>query len=512
MATRMNSLSAIEAEHVGEGGQEEDDWEKEMPWNRDEGSDTQQLGSSNVARIHPSSSVSSLNGPNSPIYTPPQAQSPPPATGGANVRRHQSLTYGPATGGASKLSRTLTATANKRGGGPAQNAAPGVLALGVPTPDPRETSPEVHEEDDEGSVPSSPVARAIGWGDRRSSSSNQQHGRPTGNDWRESTIDDVQRAIGALEMQSSNSNHSIGSRGPSGSISSIGRPMGSPSASTPPRYMQSPNLSGPPRSASQHGSYFPPSSYMSPTAATVSQRATGGAVGGYARRASSPGVAPGSGIPLADRREAAANAGGGYSNPGGPPSRSNSMPTWDIPSSVGRPRGDSAASGGSIGFASLNNNNTGGSSGAQSSNHSQQSNPNSAFSPYSGAYVNNSVPGTYDPNTTSSAIMMPGSPYGGVVGLAAANGPMDMYGNTYGGVYGGLAPQSQTSQQQQQQLSMATPRPAHIQMTTSNSQLSGGGLPTPGPLDSPEIKAIMAAKGYNPHTIDTQPKNVCQFD
>jgi len=107
--------------------------------------------------------------------------------------------------------------------------------------------------------------------------------------------------------------------------------------------------------------------------------------------------------------------------------------------------------------------------------------------------------------------MMPGSPYGGVVGLAAANGPMDMYGNTYGGVYGGLAPQSQTSQQQQQQLSMATPRPAHVQMTTSDSQLSGGGLPTPGPLDSPEIKAVMAAKGYNPHTIDTQPKNVCEF-
>src|ERR1700733_600075 len=140
MATRMNSLSAIEAEHVGEGGQDEEDWEKEMPWNRDESSDSQQLGSSNVARIHPSSSASSLNGPNSPLYTPPQAQSPPPAASGANVRRHQSLTYGPATGGASKLSRTLTATANKRGGGPAQNAAPGVLALGVPMPDPREAS------------------------------------------------------------------------------------------------------------------------------------------------------------------------------------------------------------------------------------------------------------------------------------------------------------------------------------------------------------------------------------
>lgn len=506
MATRMNSLSAIEAEHVGEAGQEEDDWEKEMPWNRDEGSDTQHLSSPNVTRIHTSSSVSSLNGPTSPIYTPPQTQSPPPASSGANVRRHTSLTYGPATGGASKLSRTLTATANKRGG-PAQNAAPGVLALGVPPPPPREVSPIMHEEDDEGSLPSSPVARAIGLGDGRASSSNQQHasGLPTGNDWRESTIDDVQRAFGALEMQTSSSNHSIGGgRGPSGSISSIGRPMGSPSASTPPRYVQSPKLSGTPRGAPQHGSYFPPSSYTSSSAAVVSQRATGAPSGGYGRRASSPGVAPGTGIPRADRREPVTS--GGY-NSGGPPSRSNSMPAWDIPSAVGRPRGDSSASGGSIGFAGLNNNNAGG-SGVQNNNHSQQPNSNPSFGTYSDAYLNSGA-GTYDPNTAQSTMMMPNSPYGGVVGLAAAGGPVDVYGNTYGGVYGGLAPQQHTSPQQH--LSMPTPRPTHIQMTpmASNTQLSGNGMPTPGPLDSPEIRTLVAGKGYNPPNIDTQPKNVC---
>lgn len=513
MATRMNSLSAIEAEHVGEGDPEEDDWEREMPWNQDENSDTQHAVSPNLTRTHNSSSASPLNGPTSPIYTPPQTQSPPPASSGANVRRHHSLTYGPAGGGASKLSRTLTATANKRSGGPAQNAAPGVLALGVPPPPPRDTSPSMYEEDDEGSVPSSPVARAIGWGDGRGSSSNQQHssGLPKGNNWRESTIDDVQRALGALEMQSSGSNHSIGGgRGPSGSITSIGRPVGSPSTTTPPHYMQSPNLSGAPRGAPQHGSYFPPSSYTPPTAAIVHQRTPGGTAGGYGRRASSPGAAPGSGISPADRRETATTS-SGYNTPGGPPSRSNSMPAWDIPSSVGRPRGDSSASGASIGFAGLSNNSTGSSSGAQS-NQSQQPNPSSAFGTYAGAYASNgAAPGTYDPNAASSTMMMPSLPYDSMVGLNAAGGSVDVYGNTYGGVYGGLAPQQQTPQQQH--LSMGTPRPAHVQMTpmAGNAQLSGGGLPTPGPLDSPEIKALITAKGYNPHTIGTQPKNVCDL-
>jgi hypothetical protein len=243
----------------------------------------------------------------------------------------------------------------------------------------------------------------------------------------------------------------------------------------------------------------------------MNQRATGSAAGGYGRRASSPGVAPGSGISVADRRETT-TTGGGYNNSGGPPSRSNSMPAWDIPSSVGRPRGDSSASGASIGFASLNNNSTGSSSGPPNNNHSQQSNPNSAFGTYSGAYVNTAAsPGAYDPNAAPSTMIMPSSPYGGMMGLNAAGGSMDVYGNTYGGVYGGLAPQQQTPQQQH--LSMGTPRPAHVQMTpiASNAQLSGGGLPTPGPLDSPEIKALVTAKGYNPHTIDTQPKNVCDF-
>lgn len=83
---------------------------------------------------------------------------------------------------------------------------------------------------------------------------------------------------------------------------------------------------------------------------------------------------------------------------------------------------------------------------------------------------------------------------------------MDIY-SAYG-AYGGLAPQQQTPQQHLQ--SLATPRAAPVQMTplAGNAPLSpptGG----PGSLDSPEIQALAAAKGYNPTSIDIHPVNVC---
>lgn len=475
-----------------------------MPWNRDEGSEAQlasspEQGRPALTRNHTSSSVS---GPMSPTYTPPQNHSPPPPTSGANVRRHQSLTYGPATGGA-KLSRNLTATAGgKRGAGPIPNGA-GALALGVPPPPPRAPSPSMHEEDDEGSVPSSPVARAIGWGDVRTNTSHQQHasGLPA-NEWRgDSQIDEIQRALGALEMQTSSSNASIGGgRGQSGSIS---RPIGSPSIpGTPPRYVNSPNQSGPTRAAQQqHSSYFPPgppSAYTSATSAAV-RGASGGGTSGYGRRASSPGIAPGSAIGSVDRRDSATNTGGGYGNPGGPPSRSNSMPVpaWDnVPLGSGRPRGDSSASGASVGYASVNSGNT-------ANQNSQASNPNTNFSAYSAIYGNSAPSAAYDPNVPP--MMIPGSPYGGMANMNAG-GPMDIY-SAYG-AYGGLAPQQQTPQQHLQ--SLATPRAAPVQMTplAGNAPLSpptGG----PGSLDSPEIQALAAAKGYNPTSIDIHPVNVC---
>lgn len=539
MATRVNSLSAIEAEHIGEGEVDEEDWEKDIPWNRDGSQEGHLAGSPehnrpNLARTHTSSSMSSVNSPISPIYSQPQAQAqapPPPSSssGGANVRRHQSLTYGPATGGASKLSRTLTASGANKRGGPAHHAAPGVLALGVPPPPPRETSPIMYEEDDEASVPSSPVTRAVGWGG--SSSGNHQHssGLPsTTNDWRESTLDDVQRALGALEMQSSNSNQSVGTGRP---LQSIGRSLGSPSSLTPPHYIQSPNQSGPTRTAQQqHSSYFPqasappPSSFPASTSASVNHRAAGGNSSGYGRRASSPGIAPGSGasISLMDRRDSATSSGGGYNNPGAPPSRSNSMPAWDVPTAVvtnaGRPRGDSAASGTSVGAYS-NNNNTGtnhnSGTSSQSSSTNLNMNPNSSFSPYPGMYNSSVGGGGYDPNSTAgaaAAILMPGSPYGGMVNNLGLNGPLDMYGGggAYGGMYGGMAPQQQTPQQHMQNL--ATPRAAPVQMTplATNSQLPGGGtpMPAPGAINGPEVQGLLAAKGYNPTSIDTQPKNV----
>lgn len=538
MATRVNSLSAIEAEHIGEDEADEEEWEKHIPWNRDGSPEAQHAGSPeqnrpNLTRTHTSSSVSSVNGPISPIYGQSQVQPPPPqgsSSGGANVRRHQSLTYGPGAGGASKLSRTLTASGANKRGGPAHHAAPGVLALGVPPPPPRETSPITHEEDNEGSVPSSPVTRAVGWGDPRGPQQQYSSGVPSSsNDWRESTLDDVQRALGALEMQTSNSNQSVGAGRPA-----IGRPLGSPSTTTPPRYLQSPNQSGPARAAQQqHSSYFAPAPAPPPSSYTqsINQRASGGGSSGYNRRASSPGIAPGSGggISHMDRRDSVNSGGSGYNSPGIPPSRSNSMPAWDIPTSVGRPRGDSTASGTSVGgYSSGNNNNAVGQANnnhnnSYSANPNANSNPNAAFASYSGLYGNPNSSmggGGYDPNmnaSTAAAILMPGSPYSGMMNLNINPG-LDMYGTgtgPYGGAYGGMSPQQQQQQQQtpqQHMQNLATPRAAPVQMTpmASNNPLPGGGVPMPPPstIDSAEVQSLIATKGYNPPAIDIQPKNV----
>ena len=148
-------------------------------------------------------------------FTPPRPDSPPPPSAGANVRRHQSLTYGAANSGTtSKLVRTATGT---RRVGRAQEA------LGLH----RTASPV--EDGDEDSAPSSPVARAV-WGDGGGYSS------PSKNVWKEDLIDEVSKALDALDMHSSESRHSDRT----GSQYQLGytRSSGTPPSSTPPRIGQ----------------------------------------------------------------------------------------------------------------------------------------------------------------------------------------------------------------------------------------------------------------------------------
>ncbi|KAF8323374.1 YTH-domain-containing protein [Clavulina sp. PMI_390] len=502
VGNRVNSLSAIEAEGIGEEGVEEEDWEKDIPWNREASPEAQGADQHRpvLGRTHTSSSVSSANAPNSNVYSQPpiDASAAAEASSGANVRRHQSLTYGQATGSGAKLSRALTASGANKRTGPSNQAAPGVLALGVPAPPPREPTPVMHEED-ETSVPSSPVMRgAPAWIDQRGLTSSN------------STVDDVTRALSALEMKTSNSNQSIGS-GRAGPIGPAARALGSPSATTPPRYLQSPNPGSPLRTTQPPGnSYFPagnqpPSSYNQPPAVTNPRLNAG-----YGRRASSPGVAPGVGnvgSPGLGRRESVPALANEYTNPG-TPSRSNSMPVWDVPgvvpAAVNRPRNDSVASVGAAAYSShapVNDLDVP----RVSPPTSLDTNVN--FPGYSNMYQNQ---GGYDPAAAQASMLMPNSPYGGMeTNLVPPNVP------GLGGAAGYSAYAAWRSQlTPQQQQSLTTPRPmgsAQMSPQASREPQSVVFAAPPATIDSPEVKSLEQSKGYNPTNIDIRPPNARFF-
>ena len=517
MATRVNSLSAIEAEHVGEGEAEEDDWERDIPWHRGESPEAMMSASPEssairppMGRTHTSSSVSSLA---SPMTTQPQqnysnTQAQVSASGGANVRRHQSLTYGQhsnATGGA-KLTRNVTATGGRRR---ANGGEAGALALGVEPPVPRPADPSwAHNEDDEASVPSSPIMRAIGWG------SGQQH-TPTsasgGGEWNGRELDAVTSALGALEMQNSNSHPPLG-RGPSNSFSSgtIGRPaagsMSSPSVpSTPPPLRYPPSASNNGRGGGPGSSYFPPPSSFNNLA-----RGPPSASSGYGRRASSPGISPGgAGLPpppAPDRRDSSSTV--GYAGTVTAPSRANSLPGWETtapaPKPLGRPRGDSSTSA------------TGGNGN------------NNGFAPQTPSSENPS-------STTSSAGGYPQyyGNAGGLNGAFDASAGLGVNGAYAMGFYAGY-PQQQ--QQYQQQYSPQPPQQPYLPTPTSAQgrpfdRLTSNGVASPGSddrdqqqlggtpninvqtgvsslLGDNQMRTLSAEKGYNPRAFNTRPPNV----
>lgn len=159
--------------------------------------------------------VQSNNSPLSPHFAaPPHIPSPPPASSGAGVRRHVSLTYGAAVGGPRKI-----ASSGLKRSGTLQAPMPNHSSQ-TPTP-PDNTVAADDEEyeydaEDPGAYedeyykqqqyPTSPVGRSSPW--------------TQGNDWRTSTgqgfsggngsnatIDDVQRALSTLELASNNNNN-----------------------------------------------------------------------------------------------------------------------------------------------------------------------------------------------------------------------------------------------------------------------------------------------------------------
>ncbi|KAF8329972.1 YT521-B-like domain-containing protein [Cantharellus anzutake] len=222
VGNRVNSLSAITAEHVDEEGADEGDWEQEIPWNREE--DEQIHTSPPAARV--SRPVvqrgQTMNGlspsPISSTFTLPHPNSPPPSAG-ANVRRHQSLTYGAANSGTGH--RLVRAATGSRRAGRVHEA----LAV------PRTASPV--EDDDETSAPSSPARWADAGGGYNSPSKHVWKGK-------EDPIGELSKALGALEMQTQDSRH--GDQAGSQFQILHSTSTSTPPSSTPPRFVQSPGI------------------------------------------------------------------------------------------------------------------------------------------------------------------------------------------------------------------------------------------------------------------------------
>ncbi|KAF7986524.1 hypothetical protein HWV62_26228 [Athelia sp. TMB] len=189
----LNSLSAI-AGHEGD----EDDWEKEISGiqNEEEVAAAEHAQHQQVMEAH---SQSNNGSPLSPQFGIPHVPSPPPAASG--VRRHQSLTYGAASGG-----RQVSSAGLKRSG--TLQAQP--LRHPTVSEDHHSPSPPNAEEDYEDDVQSyedeSYFARSP---PPTQQQYQQQSPWNTPGEWRtpggssvNAAIDDVQRALSALEIAS----------------------------------------------------------------------------------------------------------------------------------------------------------------------------------------------------------------------------------------------------------------------------------------------------------------------
>ncbi|KIJ16997.1 hypothetical protein PAXINDRAFT_168425 [Paxillus involutus ATCC 200175] len=215
----MNSLSAI-AGHEGD----EEDWEREMRgFNNEDEHDMSNADQAQHQQVVDAQSQSSPGNPSplSPHFATSHVPSPPPATSG--VRRHQSLTYG-AQGGV----RQMSTSGLKRAGTLQQTGSRHAATVGQ-TPSPPDAEEEYDEEQElvnpyedesyftsrspppnqqqhgsqgQGQYPTSPIGRSSPWG------------TPGSGDWRTpagsfsvsgaGSIDDVTRALSAMELNSAN--------------------------------------------------------------------------------------------------------------------------------------------------------------------------------------------------------------------------------------------------------------------------------------------------------------------
>ena len=158
--------------------------------------------------------------PLSPVFAPANVPSPPPASSGAGVRRHQSLTYGAPHSGAAgvKRSGTLAGIKPRRNNtiGLGSDVTPG--SAGPETPSPPEVEENFEEDLEEEEYYQQPMSgtqqlQASGY---TGSPIGKSPWNTPGREWRgannqafggmngvPSTMDDVQRALSALELSSS---------------------------------------------------------------------------------------------------------------------------------------------------------------------------------------------------------------------------------------------------------------------------------------------------------------------
>ncbi|KAH7914003.1 YT521-B-like domain-containing protein [Hygrophoropsis aurantiaca] len=214
----MNSLSAI-AGHEGD----EEDWESEMRgYQNEDEHDMPAPESAQHQQVVDAQSQSSTGNPSplSPHFAAGHVPSPPPASSG--VRRHQSLTYGAQGGSVRQMSSAGLKRAGTLQGGPRHQVV-------GHSPSPPHGEEEYDEEQElvnpyeeesyfpsrspppnqqqyggQGQYPTSPMGRGSPWNTPGGSTEWRTPGGTTYTSGGNTGIDDISRALSALEVNSSN--------------------------------------------------------------------------------------------------------------------------------------------------------------------------------------------------------------------------------------------------------------------------------------------------------------------
>ncbi|KAL1720093.1 YT521-B-like domain-containing protein [Schizophyllum commune] len=235
--SKLNSLSAI-AGHEGD----EEDWELQRAIGAYNAHDDEVIAPPALAQEQPQEDPQAAGSPLSPTAygNPPQVPSPPPAASG--VRRHQSMTYGAARNKQQHL------TGLKRSGTLQTPLPHGAAAPQTPSaPESQEPEeeygyaaeePGIYDEEYKPYGPMSPIGRSSPWGNN----GNNEWRTPGGSisSTGSGAIDDVQRALSALEI--SNNSYAHGGNAFQGAGQSVHPPRFNP-AHPPPQ--QQPGMRNP---------------------------------------------------------------------------------------------------------------------------------------------------------------------------------------------------------------------------------------------------------------------------